>query len=79
MVITAARADRTSFGCGQDDKYPYFDTCVIQNLRSVHGFPELADRVRDCVAKREYDTGMSPPSEPQVSIGADVAAALPKW
>jgi hypothetical protein len=79
MVITAARADRTSFGCSQDDKYPYFDTCMIANLQSAHGFPQLADRVRDCVAKREYYTGVSPPSEPQVSIGADVAAALPKW
>jgi hypothetical protein len=79
MIMTAARADRTSFGCGQDDKYPYFDTCVIANLREAHGFPQLADRVRDCVAKREYETGAAPPSEPQVSIGADVTPALPKW
>jgi len=79
MVITAARADRTSFGCGQGDEYPYFDACVIGNLQSVHSFPELADRVRDCISKREYETGASPPSEPQVSVGADVAAKLPKW
>lgn len=79
MVITAARADRTSFGCGQGDEYPYFDACVIANLQSVHGFPELADRVRDCISKREYETGASPPSEPQVAIGTDVAAKLPKW
>jgi hypothetical protein len=79
MVITAARADRTSFGCGQGDEYPYFDTCVIANLQSAHGFAQLADRVRDCVAKREYETGVSPPSEPQISIGANVAAQLPTW
>jgi hypothetical protein len=79
MVITAARADRTSFGCGQDDKYPYFDACLIANLQSAHGFLQLADRVRDCVSKREYETGVSLPSEPQISIGASVAANLPHW
>jgi hypothetical protein len=79
LVITAARADRTSFGCGQDDKYPYFDTCVIANLRAAHSFPGLADRVRACVSKREDETGASPPSEPQVFAGDTVAARLPRW
>ncbi|MGH6870378.1 MAG: C13 family peptidase [Rhizomicrobium sp.] len=79
MILTAARADRTSFGCGQDDRYPYFDTCVLQNLRAVHGFPELADKVKDCVSAREQETGMTPPSEPQVYIGPKIAAALPRW
>ncbi|HTQ15535.1 MAG TPA: C13 family peptidase [Rhizomicrobium sp.] len=79
MIITAARADRTSFGCGQDSRYPYFDDCVIQNLRVSHGFPELADKVKDCVANMEAETGVSPPSEPQVYIGSKVAAALPRW
>jgi Peptidase C13 family len=79
MIMTAARADRTSFGCGQDSKYPYFDTCVIANLRSAGGFLALADRVRDCVSKAESDTGMSPPSEPQVFVGSKIAASLPHW
>ena len=30
-----------------------------------------------CVAKRENDTGMSPPSEPQVSIGSAIKPLLP--
>src|SRR5690606_15300454 len=25
MILTAARPDRSSFGCGAQDKYPYFD------------------------------------------------------
>jgi hypothetical protein len=79
MIMTAARADRSSFGCTQDDKYPYFDTCVIANLRGAHDFPDLADRVKDCVSKREAETGMTPPSEPQVFIGSQVAAKLPTW
>lgn len=79
MVMTAARPDRSSFGCTQDARYPYFDTCVVQNLPAAHDFPALADRVKACVAKREQDTGASPPSEPQVSIGRTVAENLPTW
>jgi hypothetical protein len=80
MIVTAARFDRTSFGCTQDDKYPYFDTCVVADLPDTHGFAELADRVRQCVADREQETGSHPPSEPQVFIGKQIAAAgLPKW
>lgn len=79
MIMTAARADRTSFGCGQDNRYPYFDACVVALLPSSHSFPELADRVKDCVARRERETGMSPPSEPQVFIGREVADRLPTW
>lgn len=79
MVMTAARPDRSSFGCTQDARYPYFDTCVVQHLPAAHDFPTLADRVKACVRKREQDTGMSPPSEPQVSIGRDVADRLPTW
>jgi hypothetical protein len=79
MIVTAARPDRTSFGCGQDSKYPYFDTCMLATIPKVHSFPELADRVRACVAKAEDDTGMSPPSEPQIFIGKDIVSKLPRW
>jgi len=79
LVITAARSDRTSFGCGQDDKYPYFDTCVLSRMPVAGSFPNLADAVRNCVSRRERETGMRPPSEPQVAVGAGVAAALPVW
>jgi hypothetical protein len=79
MVMTAARADRSSFGCTQDARYPYFDSCVVQTLPAAHSFPALADKVKSCVARREQETGASPPSDPQVSIGRDVAARLPTW
>ena len=69
MIMTAARADRTSFGCGEDDLYPYFDDCVLRALPTARDFLALAPSVRGCVAAREKAEGMSPPSEPQVSIG----------
>jgi hypothetical protein len=79
MIVTAARADRSSFGCTQDARYPYFDTCVVQNLPDAGSFPKLADRVKACVAKREADTGATPPSEPQVFIGRNAVDRLPTW
>jgi len=79
LVMSAARADRSSFGCTQDARYPYFDTCVVQNLPNAHNFPALADKVKDCVSNREEDTGATPPSDPQLSIGRDVADNLPTW
>ena len=77
MVMTAARPDRTSFGCGESDKYTFFDTCMLQQLPQAHDFPALGRAVQACVAKRESDMGLSPPSEPQVWIGPALAPDLP--
>ena len=77
MVLTAARPDRSSFGCSDSDKYPYFDACMLQELPSVHDFVALGPKVQACVAQREVDTGMSPPSEPQMYVGAGLRPILP--
>ena len=76
MVLTAARADRSSFGCGERNRYPYFDACVLESLPKATTFPDLADKARACVARMETETGMTPPSEPQVRVGAQVQASL---
>lgn len=70
LVLTAARSDRSSFGCGESDRYPYFDGCVLESLPASTDFIDLAGRARRCVANREKSEHMSPPSEPQVSVGA---------
>jgi hypothetical protein len=77
MVLTAARADRTSFGCGEENKYPYFDDCFLSSIRGAHDFPALGRTVQACVAKKEVDTGMKPPSEPQLYVGAGLKPILP--
>ena len=77
MILTAARPDRTSFGCGQNDRYPYFDACVLQTLPQSADFADLGRRVQDCVAAKEAATGMSPPSEPQLFIGTQLRAQIP--
>ena len=77
MVLTAARPDRTSFGCGQDNKYPYFDDCFLSSMTGAHDFGALAGAVRECVRKREIAERMSPPSEPQYWVGPQLAPMLP--
>jgi hypothetical protein len=70
LVLTAARRDRSSFGCGESDRYPFFDGCILESLPASADFMALATRTRACVARREREEGMSPPSEPQTAIGA---------
>ncbi|MBB5747482.1 C13 family peptidase [Brevundimonas variabilis] len=77
MVMTAARRDRNSFGCGEGATYPYFDGCVIESLPTARDFIALAQATKACVARRETEEGLSPPSEPQVRIGANMQLLLP--
>lgn len=79
LVVTAARPDRTSFGCGNTDKYTYFDQCVLQSFSSTGDFPDLATGAKACVASREKQMGAVPPSDPQIALGATAATALPRW
>jgi hypothetical protein len=77
VVLTAARPDRTSFGCGESDRYPYFDACMLQELPLGGDFGRLGAAVQHCVARKEAATGMSPPSEPQLFIGSQFRPMLP--
>lgn len=79
MVLTAARPDRTSFGCGQDDKYPYFDDCFLSSVAQAHDFLALAHAAQACVAAREIREKMSPPSEPQLFVGGGLKPRLPLY
>jgi hypothetical protein len=79
MILTAARPDRTSFGCGATNKYPYFDQCVLSSWPGTSDFPGLAHAVQNCVSAREKVEHMAPPSEPQLWIGSSVDKSLPVW
>jgi hypothetical protein len=78
VVLTAARFDRTSFGCGEMDYYTFFDDCFLRALPMAGDFPGLGGLVQQCVAERERQMKAVPPSEPQLDIGAKVGAAF-KW
>ncbi|MCR5874847.1 C13 family peptidase [Phenylobacterium sp. J426] len=79
MVLTAARPDRTSFGCGETDKYPYFDDCFLSTIGQSAHFQALATATRECVRRREIAEKVSPPSEPQVFVGPELRPVLPLY
>lgn len=78
VVMTAARPDRTSFGCGEMDQYTFFDDCFLRAMDHASDFAGLGEQVQGCVAVREQEMRASPPSEPQVYIGPNVAFTL-RW
>ena len=71
IIMTAARPDRTSFGCGEMDHYTFFDDCFLRALPMAGDFPGLGGLVQQCVAEREREMKATPPSEPQVSVGPE--------
>lgn len=79
MVLTAARPDRSSFGCGEADRYPFFDDCFLHSLSGAHDFPQLGHAVQACVAAREIREHMYPPSEPQLWVGPALMPVLPLY
>lgn len=77
MIVTAARRDRSSFGCSEDAVHPYFDGCIIRSLPTATDFIALANAARACVKAREEAENLSPASEPQTFIGANMQLLLP--
>lgn len=77
MILTAARRDRTSFGCGADETYPWFDGCVIESLPASTDFLDLAARSRACVTRKETEAQVDLPSEPQLFVGSEMQLRLP--
>lgn len=72
IILTAAREDRPSFGCGAGQVYTYYDKCLLDSWTWVYTWQELYDRTKACVAEREAELGATP-SEPQAYFGGEVA------
>ena len=78
IVMTAARPDRTSFGCGEMDHYTFFDDCFLRAMPMAGDFPGLGSLVQQCVAEREVQMKATQPSEPQVNVGPNMVFTL-RW
>lgn len=77
MVLTAASRERTSFGCGADETYPWFDGCILETLPTATDFLALAAGARACVARKEQEREVDLPSEPQLFVGSEMQLRLP--
>jgi hypothetical protein len=73
IILTAARADRTSFGCGAAFDYTYYDSCLLDHWPQSRNFIDLYNAVVLCVEDKERQMNVTP-SEPQASFGTAIAA-----
>jgi hypothetical protein len=73
ILIAAAATDRTSFGCGADNDYTYYDQCFLQSLDGASTWRDLAETTRSCVQTLEQRLGVNRESRPQLFVGAAVA------
>jgi hypothetical protein len=71
IILTAARSDRTSFGCSAEKQYTYWDACLIDSLQHADTWKSLYGAVQGCVEAKE-SAGSFKPSLPQAYFGAQV-------
>ena len=76
LVMTSARRDRSSFGCGHDGPYTYFGAAFFgTELPKDLSFVSAFERARDSLSAREEEEELTP-SEPQLWVGSEIAPLL---
>lgn len=79
VVMTAARRDRTSFGCGDTASATWFGRALlVEGMNRDGGLLEAFDYAKRQVSRRETMEGFKP-SEPQLSVGEAVLPRLQAW
>jgi peptidase C13-like protein len=79
LLITAASADRNSFGCGHDGKYTYFgDAYLEQGLKQTKSFIQAFNVAKEIIYEKENKEGFKN-SNPQIRIGAEIKNKLIKY
>jgi hypothetical protein len=77
ILLTAARDDKVSFGCGAEFEYTYFDECLLKSWAKGGTWKQLFGRVETCVRLKESELSETS-SMPQAFFGAGVQnLALP--
>jgi hypothetical protein len=72
IILTAARQDRTSFGCSAENQYTYWDSCLIDSLPTADSWKSLYGTIQRCVQTKESD-GRFKASLPQAFFGEQVS------
>ncbi len=76
LVITAARADRSSFGCEHGRDFTYFGRAFfVEGLAATRSFAAAFRIAEESVARQEAAEGKEP-SLPQIWAGEAIAARL---
>jgi hypothetical protein len=78
LVMTAADATHTSYGCGQLSELTFFGRAMFdEQLRSTHSFQKAFARAVPVIQQREIDAGKDDGfSNPQIKVGPNIAPVL---
>lgn len=79
LIITASAADRSSFGCGNNETYTYFGQAFFaESLPKFGHFLPAFENAKKTIASREALMGFEP-SQPQLRIGSAMQTMLPEF
>jgi hypothetical protein len=79
MIITAARSDRSSFGCGEQSQLTWFGHAfLVDALNKTDDFQRAFALARAEVAQWEKRDRYQA-SDPQISVGTGIAVQLAAW
>jgi hypothetical protein len=79
LVMSSARTDRTSFGCGTDSDITYFGHAwLADGLNATPDFIDAFDKAKVEISAWEKKDAVTP-SEPQIDVGAGIADKLKAW
>ena len=78
LVMTAADATHTSYGCGTRSELTFFGRAVFhEQLRQTYSFKEAFDKAVPLIAQREVEAGKADGfSNPQIHVGAQIVPVL---
>ncbi len=76
LIMTAAHADKTSFGCGNENEWTYFgDAYFNRTLRTETSLIDAFATARGLIEGWEKNEGLEP-SEPQIFVGPAIKPRL---
>lgn len=79
LVMTAARTDRSSFGCGSDSDITYFGKAwLVDALNKTDNLVDAFQLAKRDISSWEQQDKLTP-SEPQIDIGTGIAQQLAAW
>lgn len=78
LVMTAADATHTSYGCGRLSELTFFGRAMFdEQLRKTHSFEQAFARAVPLIKQREIDAGKEDGfSNPQIRVGANIGPVL---
>lgn len=76
LILTAAAADKTSFGCSNENEFTYFGEALFKAApQGDYAFIPSIQNAMAAIRERELSEGL-PPSEPQLFIGEKMKQKL---